>query len=50
MVLIYPDALRAVADAYTAASLPLPKRLAHEAGALLREQIRKARGLPSLPR
>lgn len=40
------DALRAVATVAGAADMPVPKALAREASALLRQQIREARGLP----
>lgn len=38
------DALRAVATVAGAAEMPVPKSLAREASALLRQQIREARG------
>lgn len=41
------DALRATAEAATASGKPLPAGLVREASALLREQIRTARGLPA---
>lgn len=40
------DALRAVATVAGAADMPVSKSLAREASALLRQQIREARGLP----
>lgn len=43
------DALRAVATVAGAADMPVPKSLAREASALLRQQIRAARGLPGKP-
>lgn len=43
------DALRAVATIAGAAAMPVPKSLAREALALLRQQIREARGLPGKP-
>ena len=43
------DALRAVATVAGAADMPVPKSLAREASALLRQQIREARGLPGKP-
>lgn len=43
------DALRAVASYHEAAALPAPKNLAREATALVRAQIREARGLPGKP-
>ena len=43
------DALRAVATVAGAADMPVPKALAREASALLRQQIRAARGLPGKP-
>lgn len=43
------DALRAVATIAGAADMPVPKALAREASALLRQQIRAARGLPGKP-
>jgi len=43
------DALRAVATVAGAAEMPVPKALAREASALLRQQIRAARGLLGKP-